>query len=144
MRGFLAALFLSAVGLSLTAQESMTAPPAQTGQGGTMMMAGPASRIIPFTDLSTARLLAARAPTVFFFQDSGCQSCQAAMRELQAGARRLGEVVVIVVDYDRAAELKRLYGVSARHTWVRIDAEGRKVAAWSGGGLEELLRRVGS
>ncbi len=143
MRGFLTALFLSAAGLSLTAQESMMAPPAETGQGGTMM-AAPASRIIPFTDLSTARLLAARAPTVFFFQDSGCQSCQAAIRELQAGARRLGEVVVIVVDYDRAAELKRLYGVSARHTWVRIDAEGRKVAAWSGGGLEELLRRVGS
>jgi hypothetical protein len=144
MRGFLAALFLSAAGFSLMAQESMMAPPAEAGQGGSMMMAGPASRIIPFTDLSTARLLAAQAPTVFFFQDSACQSCQAALRELQAGTRKLGEVVVIVVDYDRSAELKRLYGVSARHTWVRIDAEGRKVAAWSGGGLEELLRRVGS
>jgi hypothetical protein len=140
----LAVLLLSAAGLAVQAQEGMMAPPAEAGQGGSMMMAGPASRIIPFTDLSTARLLAAQAPTVFFFQDSACQSCQAALRELQAGARKLADVVVIVVDYDQAAELKKLYGVRAQHTWVRIDGEGRKVAAWSGGGLEELLRRTGS
>ncbi len=143
MRGFLAILFLGAAGLAVQAQEGMMAPPAEAGQGGTMMMSG-ASRIVPFTDLPTARYLAARAPTVFFFQSAGCQTCQAALRELQAGARRLGQAVVIVVDYDRAAELKKLYGVSSEHTWVRIDADGRKLAAWSGGGLEELLRRVGS
>jgi hypothetical protein len=144
MRGILAALLLSAIGWAVQAQDSMMAPPAEAGQGGTMMMAGPASRIIPFTDLSTARLLAAQAPTVFFFQDPACQSCQAAMRELRDGAGKLGDVVVIVVDYDRAADLKKRYGVDSRHTWVRIDAKGRKLAAWSGGGLEELLRRVGS
>jgi hypothetical protein len=144
MRGLLAALLLTGIGLAVQAQESMTAPPAEAGQGGSMMMSGAAARIIPFTDLSTARYLAARAPTVFFFQDPACQSCQAAMRELQAGARKLGQAVVIVVDYDRAAELKKLYGVKSVHTWVRIDADGRELASWSGGGLEELLRKVGS
>jgi hypothetical protein len=143
MRTFLAALLLCLAGMAASAQEGMMAPPAEAGQGGSMMMSG-AARIIPFSDLSTARYLAARAPTVFFFQRAGCQSCQAALRELQAGARRLGQAVVIVVDYDRAADLKKLYGVSSEHTWVRIDADGRKLAAWSGGGLEELLRRVGS
>ncbi len=144
MRTLLAALLLGLAAMAASAQESMMAPPAEAGQGGSMMMSGGASRIIPFSDLSTARYLAARAPTVFFFQSAGCQSCQVALRELQAGTRRLGQAVVIVVDYDRAADLKKLYGVSSQHTWVRIDAEGRKLAAWSGGGLEELLRRVGS
>ncbi|OHD20957.1 MAG: hypothetical protein A2064_06080 [Spirochaetes bacterium GWB1_66_5] len=65
------------------------------------------------------------------------------MRELEAGADRLGDVLVLVVDYDKAGELKKRYGVTYQHTWVRIDGAGRKLAVWNGGGLEELLRRVG-
>ncbi len=142
MKGFLAALLLVAAGTAATAQEGMMSPPAE-GQGGSMMMAAPASRLVPFTDLSTARLLAAQGPTVLFFQASWCPTCQAAMRELQAAGERLGNVLVLVVDYDRAGELKKRYGVSYQHTWVRIDAAGRKTAIWSGGGLDELLRRMG-
>jgi thiol-disulfide isomerase/thioredoxin len=108
-----------------------------------MMMSGSSSRIIPFSDLSTARLLAAQGPTVLFFNAAWCPTCRATMGELQAGAERLGEVLVIVVDYDRAGELKKRYGVTYQHTWVRIDADGRKLAIWNGGGLDELLRRMG-
>ena len=142
MRGFLAALLLSVTGMAIPAQEGMMAPPAESGQGGTMMMSAPASRIVPFTDLSTARLLAAQSPTVLFFSASDCTTCAAAMRDLQAGSERLGGVVVLVVDYDRAGELKKRYGVTNEHTWVRIDAAGGKLAVWNGGGLDELLRRV--
>ena len=143
MKAVLPLLFFSVIVLAVPAQEGMMAPPAEAGQGGTMMMAGPSARIIPFTDLSTARLLAARGRTVLFFQGSGCPTCQAAMRELQAGAGRLGDLVVIVVDYDRAGELKKSYGVSGPHTWVGIDSSGRKTAIWNGGGVDELLRRIG-
>jgi len=59
-----------------------------------MMMSAPASRIVPFSDLSTARLLA--------------------------------------------------YGVTDRHTWVRIDAAGGKLAVWNGGGMDELLAGSGN
>jgi thioredoxin 1 len=142
MRGFLAALFISLSAMAVLAQEGMMAPPTE-GQGGSMMMSGAASRIVPFTDLATAKLLAAQSPTVLFFSASWCPTCQAAMRELQAGADRLGGVVVLVVDYDRAGELKKRYGVTYQHTWVRIDSGGRKLAVWSGGGVDELLRRVG-
>jgi len=142
MRALLAAMFLSFSVAAASAQEGMMAPPAGE-PGGSMMMAGAASRIVPFTDLTTARLLAAQGPTVLFFQASWCPTCQAAMRELQAGGDRLGDVVVLVVDYDRAGELKKRYGVTYQHTWVRIDAGGRKLEAWNGGGLDELLRRMG-
>jgi thiol-disulfide isomerase/thioredoxin len=143
MRIIAAVFFLVLSGLAAPAQESMMAPPAEAGQGGSMMMSGASSRIIPFTDLSTARLLAAQGPTVLFFQAAWCPTCQVAMRELQDGAGRLGDVLVIVVDYDRAGELKKRYGVTYQHTWVRIDAGGRKLAVWNGGGLDELLRRMG-
>jgi len=142
MRVLAVLLFLALSGLAARAQEGMMAPPAGA-EGGSMMMAGPASRILPFTDLSTARLLAAQGPTVLFFQASWCPTCRAAMRDLEAGAGRLGGVVVLVVDYDRAVDLKKRYGVSSQHTWVRIDASGRKLDTWSGGSLEELLRRTG-
>jgi len=52
-------------------------------------------------------------------------------------------VLVLVVDYDKAGELKKRYGVTYQHTWVRIDGAGRKLAVWNGGGLDELLRRMG-
>jgi thioredoxin 1 len=143
MRAILAVLLLSVCGMALPAQEGMMAPPVEPGEGGSMMMSGSASRIIPFTDLSTARLLAAQGPTVLFFQASWCPTCRATMKELEAGAGRLGNVLVLVVDYDRAGELKKRYGVTYQHTWVRIDASGRKTAVWNGGGLDELLRRMG-
>jgi thiol-disulfide isomerase/thioredoxin len=134
-------LLLIVTGVAASAQEGMMAPPTE-GQGGSMMMSGSSSRIIPFSDLTTARLLAAQGPTVLFFQASWCPTCRAAMKELEAGAGRLGDVLVLVVDYDRAGELKKRYGVTYQHTWVRIDASGGKLAVWNGGGLDELLRRM--
>jgi thiol-disulfide isomerase/thioredoxin len=107
-----------------------------------MMMSGPVTRVIPFKDLTTARLLAAQGPTVLFFSASWCPTCRAAMRELESDTKRLGDTVVVVVDYDRAADVKKRYGVTYQHTWVQIDAEGRKLAVWSGGGIDEVLRRV--
>jgi len=143
MKGFLTAALLSVSVLAVQAQESMMAPPAEAGQGGAMMMSGAASRIVTFTSLAAAQLLAAQGPTVLFFSASWCPTCRAAMRELEAGVERLGGVVVVVVDYDRAGELKKRYGVTYQHTWVRIDSRGGKLAVWSGGGVEELLRRIG-
>jgi len=143
MKGFLTAALLSVSVLADQAQESMMAPPSEAGQGGAMMMSGAASRVVAFTTLAAARLLAAQGPTVLFFSASWCPTCRAAMRELEAGVERLGGVVVVVVDYDRAGELKKRYGVTYQHTWVRIDAGGRRLEAWNGGGLDELLRRMG-
>jgi thiol-disulfide isomerase/thioredoxin len=135
-------LLLSLAGTAAFAQDGMMAPPAESEQGGSMMMSGSASRIIPFQDLSTARLLAAQGPTVLFFSASWCPTCRAAMRELEAGYGRLGDTVVVVVDYDRSGDLKKRYGVTYQHTWVQIDSEGRKLAVWSGGGVDEILRKV--
>ena len=136
-------LLLCLAGAVVYAPEGMMAPPADPGPGGSMMMSGAASRIVTFTSLAAAQLLAAQGPTVLFFSASWCPTCRAAMRELEAGVERLGGVVVVVVDYDRAGELKKRYGVTYQHTWVRIDSRGGKLAVWSGGGVEELLRRIG-
>ena len=135
-------LLLCLAGAVGYAQEGMMAPPADPGQGGSMMMSGPVNRVIPFKDLTTARLLAAQGPTVLFFSASWCPTCRAAMRELETDSGRLGDTVVVVVDYDRSADVKKRYGVTYQHTWVQIDAEGRKLAVWSGGGIDEVLRRV--
>jgi hypothetical protein len=48
----------------------------------------------------------------------------------------------LVVNYDRSADLKRKYGVSHQHTYVQIDAKGEKVALWSGGGIDGVLKNV--
>ncbi len=71
-----------------------------------------------------------------------CPTCRAAMNELDGEAARLGNITVVVVNYDRASELKRKYGISYQHTYVQIDAEGNKIALWRGGGIDGVLKNV--
>jgi len=107
-----------------------------------MMMSAARPNKVLFTDLKAAQMLAAEGPTVLFFSADWCPTCQAAMKELDGEAARLGDITVVVVNYDRASDLKRKYGISYQHTYVQIDAEGNKIALWSGGGIDGVLKNV--
>ena len=141
-------LLVVAAGLSggAWAQDSMMSAPEESDGSKMMMMsadpAAPMGGQVMFSDLEAAQMLAARGPTVLFFAADWCPTCRAARKELDAEAARLGEVTVVVVDYDRSASLKRRYGVSYQHTYVQIDADGDKLALWSGGGIDGVLRNV--
>ena len=69
-----------------------------------------------FTTLGDAKALAAQGPTVLFFAADWCPTCEAALRDINANGGKLGDVTVVVVDYDTPAELKKRYGVTYQHT----------------------------
>jgi thioredoxin 1 len=141
-------LILAATGF---AQDTgaMTAAPEAPPAGAMMMMAdtaGPAMMSsggkVEFTSLEAAQAFAAAGPTVLFFHASWCPTCKSAMRRIDARLSDLGNITVVVVDYDSNARLKKQYGVTYQHTYVQIDGEGGKIALWNGGDVDGILKNV--
>ena len=98
--------------------------------------------IVMHTDLDDARALAAMGPTVLFFFADWCPSCRADMAQIEDRIEELGDITIVVVDYDRSRDLKKQYGVSYQHTYVQIDADGEAVELWNGGGVEGILENI--
>ena len=95
-----------------------------------------------YTDLEAAKALAAKVPTVLFFAADWSPSSQADLQEINANGSRLGNITIVVVDYDKERQLEKNYGVSVEDTFVQIDAKGSKLTAWNGGGVDGILARV--
>jgi len=128
---------------------TMMSRPEDPSEGGMMMRNTvpeeammSSGRKVLFTSLDDARMLAAAGPSVLFFHADWCPLCRADMREIDSRLNELGNITVVVVDYDRQAELKKMYGITYQHTYVQIDGEGQKVAIWNGGGVDGILENV--
>jgi len=134
---------------------SMMEAPNGAGGAGTMMLpntmqadpkVGAQLRAAPstgnkviYTDLAAAEALAAKTPTVLFFAANWCPYCQADLKDINANGSRLGNITIVVVDYDKERELEQQYGVTVQDTFVQIDATGTRLAAWNGGGVDGIL-----
>ena len=97
---------------------------------------------VAYKNLMAAEDLAAKEPTILFFAADWCPSCQADLKDINANGKRLGKVNVVVVDYDKSAELKAKYGITVQDTFVQIDAMGAKLGIWNGGGVDGILKNV--
>lgn len=146
----LAFALLADANLSAGGRPEQGAVPAE----GSMMMSSQAAekaspRLAPstgkkviFTSLPDAQALAEKGPAVLFFAADWCPTCIAALRDINANGAKLGNIAVIVVDYDAAADLKARYGVTSQHTFVQIDPRGAQVSAWNGGGVDAILKNT--
>jgi thioredoxin 1 len=133
---------LMGIAALLTLLAVFTVAAQETGKGAPPMMMMSSGGKVDFTSLEDARTRAAKGPTVLLFAADWCPTCQAALKDITSREASLGDVSVLVVDYDRRGDLKRMYGVTYQHTFVQIDAKGGKTVVWSGGGVDEILRRV--
>lgn len=115
---------------------------AALGQAAMMDSNESAGIVVNFADLDDVRELAEAGPTVLFFSADWCPLCRADLKEINAGLDSLSGIAVVVVDYDRARNLRKRYGVTYQHTYVQIDADGEKLALWNGGGVEGILEHV--
>jgi thiol-disulfide isomerase/thioredoxin len=95
-----------------------------------------------YTDLEAAKALAAKGPTVLFFAADWCPTCQADLKDINANGSRLGNITIVVVDYDKERQLEKAFGITVQNTYVQIDATGSKLAGWNGGGVDGILARV--
>lgn len=86
---------------------------------------------------------AAAKKRVLYFHATWCPICKVVDEELTEKADQIPSgTVVLKTDYDSETELKKKYGVTYQHTFVQVDAEGKKVTAWNGGGVRELMANV--
>ncbi len=116
---------------SMMSAQPMTADPAV---GHKLRFAPSTGTKVTFTTLAAAEALAAKQPTVLFFAADWCPYCQADLKDINANGRKLGNVVIVVANYDTAEKLKAMYGITVQDIFVQIDAAGKQMAIWNGGG----------
>ena len=78
--------------------------------------------------------------SVLFFHAKWCPSCVAADRNFKWESSLSINSDIIKVDYDSNAELKKKYGVTSQHTFVRVDANGNLVKKITGGSRSSDLQ----
>jgi thiol-disulfide isomerase/thioredoxin len=110
--------------------------------GSQLRMAKSSGMKVLYKDLMTAENPAKKNPTVLFFAADWCPNCQADLKDINANGSRLGKVNVVMVDYDKSADLKAKYGITVQDTFVQIDAKGGKLAIWSSGGVDGILKNL--
>jgi len=124
---------------SMTSSNTMSADPKM---GSELRFAMSSGRKVIYSDIDAAKMLAAKAPTVLFFAADWCPYCQADLKDINANGSRLGDITIVVVDYDKERELESTYGVTVQDTFVQIDKTGARLVAWNGGGVDGILSRV--
>lgn len=86
---------------------------------------------------------------VLFFYASWCPTCNAADANFKANLDKLPQdLALIKVNYAdpetdaTEKELAKKYGITYQHTFVQIDADGKELAKWNGGQINELLAKI--
>lgn len=85
-----------------------------------------------FSDYSNAKLAnAQKGNVVLFFSAPWCPTCREANKNFTSSATPDG-LTLLKVDYDSSTDLKKKYGVTLQHTYVKVDKDGNLIKKWSG------------
>lgn len=131
---------LSAALLIATAAASMNKAPANHNMPDTTMT-GDAMMKKSYQVYTKAAFDAAKGQQrVLFFHATWCPNCKKADSDINA---KLGlipaGVTIFKTNYDKEVALKKQYGITSQHTFVLVDAGGKALKKWAGGGLKEIL-----
>jgi hypothetical protein len=90
-------------------------------------------------------LVGETANTVLFFHQESCGTCKATEKSLiEDGVPADLQVLKIDIDSDDSVGLKRKYGVTMKHTFVQVDANGELVKKWSGSmSADDIVSQIG-
>jgi thiol-disulfide isomerase/thioredoxin len=89
--------------------------------------------VVSFSSEKAAQAMAKTKSVVYFFAATWCPTCQATYKDIKAGYASLpGDFLLVFVDYDKAKDLKKKYGVTYQHTFVSIGPKGEAKKTWSG------------
>lgn len=94
---------------------------------------GLGSQVVPFTSEKAAQMLAKNQTVVYFFAATWCPDCQATYKDIKANFGQIPKnVTVVFVNYDKASELKKKYGITQQHTFVVIGPSGERKRLFAG------------
>lgn len=138
-------LHLSALAAALLATALAATPTSKPMTGHDMNMGDHTMKTTAYQPYSKAAFDAAKGMRrVLFFHATWCPNCKAADADLTKNLAGLPKnVVVFKTDYDKETALKRQYGITSQHTFVLVDAGGKALAKWSGGGVREIAAKTG-
>jgi thiol-disulfide isomerase/thioredoxin len=79
---------------------------------------------VNYDEASVKSALASGQKVTLFFHASWCPSCRALDGAINAGLSSIpSDTLIVKVDYDDSADMKKKYGVISQHTTVMIDAD---------------------
>jgi len=86
----------------------------------------------------------ANKTVVLFFNATWCSECEKTRRDLAANKGKFPAGLTIVdIDYDTNVDLRRQYGVTVQHTFVKVNAAGDEVKKWTGTvSLQEIAKKA--
>ena len=97
------------------------------------------AQVVSFENEAQLASLAAKGTTVVFFYAAWCPDCRAAVTEFNARWNEVNpKLTLVIADYDKETALKARYGVTYQDTFVLLDASGKAVETWNGGGVDSL------
>lgn len=98
---------------------------------------------LPYTQPAFNQALAEGKRRLYFFHASWCPTCRFAEKDIIKNIDKLpSDLVIFKVNYDRESALKTKYGVTYQHTFVQVDEDGRELAKWNGGAVDEILSNL--
>lgn len=99
---------------------------------------------ITYADYTADKTSFDKGDVVLFFNALWCPTCKALTKDITANVSSIPSGTTIVsVDYDTSSELKKKYGITYQHTFVKIDPSGNQLKKWSGSPtLSSLLSQI--
>lgn len=86
---------------------------------------------------------------VLFFYANWCPICKPADASFRQNSGKIPEdVTVIRVNYNDSdtdqeeKDLAKVYAITYQHTFVQIDKDGKELAKWNGGEIDQLLANI--
>jgi thiol-disulfide isomerase/thioredoxin len=126
-------LFTSCVATSPVVQPPVTDAPASEAPANPEEVSETAGQYIPYGAYESTADEFSDTNVVLFFNAAWCSTCKVARDNFESSLDQIpSDLTIVVVDFDNATELRKLYGVTVQHTFVQIDAAGEAVGKWSG------------
>ena len=87
-----------------------------------------------YTNYSESLLAnASTGEVVIFFNASWCPTCKSTIKDINANLDKIpSSLTILSADYDKETALRRKYGVTMQHTFVKVDKDGNLIKKQSG------------
>jgi thiol-disulfide isomerase/thioredoxin len=139
-----AMLLTSCIASSRVASSPTPDAPAAEAPSNTEDASESAGNYITFGTYETSSADFSDTNVVLFFNAAWCSTCKVARDNFEASVDQIPvDLTIVVVDFDTAIDLRKLYGVTVQHTFVQIDASGKAIGKWSGStSINEIVEQV--